>query len=221
MTTPVLFLSGAGLPAWIWDDVRAMLPVESTVARYPKGRASLADAAQVVSAQLAGWPTFHLVAHSLGGTVAAAIIEHEPERVVSLTAICAVVPRPGSSFTGSLPFPQRLVLPMLMRLFGTKPPDSAIRSGVGAGLPKATTERLVNDFDPESRRLYTDRVGLGLTWPRNTAYLLTTEDDLMVPLQERFANDLGAKPTRLATGHLPMLTHPDEVARLVARAGQT
>ena len=213
-------MPGAGLPATIWDEVRALLPGESLVAKYPKGRASLSDAAASVAAQAAEWPAYHLVAHSLGGAVAAAIVECEPHRVEAVTGICAVVPRPGSSFTGSLPFPQKFVLPLIMRVLGTKPPESAIRSGIGAGLSPATVDRLVADFDPESRRLYTDRVGRDVTWPRNAAYLLTTEDELAIRLQERYAAELGATPTRLATGHMPMATHPDQVARLVTRAEQ-
>lgn len=218
MTTPVLFLSGAGLPAWVWDEVRAALPGESAVATYPKGSTSLTDVAQGVADQVAEWPTCHLVAHSLGGAVAAAMLGRPSHRVSAVTAVCAVVPRPGSSFTGSLALPQRLVLPLVMRLLGTKPPDSAIRSAMGAGLPAATADRLVADFDAESRRLYTDRVGPEVRWPDDTAYLLTTEDDLAVPLQERYAAELSTAPTRVAAGHLPMLTHPSEVTDLVTRS---
>ena len=75
----------------------------------------------------------------------------------------------------------------------------------------------MTDFDPESRRLYTDDVGPGVRWPGDTAYLLTTDDDLAAPLQEKYAAELAARPKRLATGHLPMITHPDEVAGLTMR----
>ncbi|WP_157805174.1 hypothetical protein [Mumia flava] len=84
-------------------------------------------------------------------------------------------------------------------------------------MPVATLDRLVADFVPEARRLYTDRVGTDLSWPGDTADLLTTEDELPASLQARCASELLAAPVELATGHLPMLTHPREVAALVAR----
>lgn len=106
MTTPTVFLSGAGLPAWIWAKVRSALPEPGRVAIYPKGRTRLRDIAQAVIDGLPEGPC-HVVAHSIGGTVAAAVVTLAPERVASVTAVCAIVPRPGQSFTSSLPSPQR------------------------------------------------------------------------------------------------------------------
>jgi hypothetical protein len=65
-STPVLLLGGAGLPAWIWDDVRAALAVESAAApRPPAPDASLDDYARAALGAAPG-ERFVVVAHSSG-----------------------------------------------------------------------------------------------------------------------------------------------------------
>ncbi|QZY29468.1 alpha/beta fold hydrolase [Nocardioides coralli] len=217
MTTPLVFLSGAGLPAWVWDDVRSRLDAPTTVARYAKGGARLTQVVDGVVADLPDAPC-HLVAHSIGGVVAAGVLGRAPERIAAVTAVCAIVPAAGDSFTDALPAPQRYVMGAMVRLLGTRPPASVLRAQLTAALPDDVADRVVSDFEPESRRLYLDRVP-DHAWPADRAYLLTTEDrEFPVPLQRRYAARVGADPTTVAAGHLPMLSHPAEVASAVSRA---
>lgn len=218
--TPVLFLGGAGLPDRIWDEVRAGLPegTESAVARYPRrGTASLADHADAALAQ-APWPDVALVAHSVGGVVACEVLARAPERVRAVLGVAAVFPRPGRSFTGALPLPARLVLPAVLRLAGTRPPAKAIRRGLAGGLPDDVAGRIVDEFDPESVRLYRDRTS-ARELPTVRGYLLTTADgEVDAATQRRSAATLGATWTEeLPTGHLPMLEDPHGVSRVVQR----
>ena len=113
--SPVLFLSGAGLPAWIWDEVRSALPGDSVVAAYPKGTASLRDYAEAVLTQ-APEGGFTVVAHSAGGVVAGELVALAPDRVGGVLGVAASVPAAGTSFLGALPFPQRHVVGLIMRL---------------------------------------------------------------------------------------------------------
>lgn len=216
--TPVLFLSGAGLPDWAWDDVGAQLsgtPCE-VAARPADSRATLADHADAAAAR-APWPTFAVVAHSIGGAVAAELLARHPHRVAAVLGVAAVVPPAGRSFVGCSPLPQRLVLGAVVRAFGTRPPERAIRA-TADGLPTAVGDRLVADFAPESRRLYLDDVS---PWqsPLVTGYLRTTCDrEVPTRLQDRSAAVLGAQWTDdAATGHLPMLQAPDAVSAAVRR----
>lgn len=216
---PVLFLGGAGLPGWIWDDVRAALPAgtDSAVATRPGDRgASLADRVGYVARE-APWPAFAVVAHSIGGVVAAGLLADHPGRVTGVLGVAAVVPAPGGSFLRSLPVPQRLVLGAVLRVAGTRPPEKAIRSGLTAGLPPATADRIVAEFEPESARLYRDRVG-PRTLPAHRGYVHTSADRELSPaVQEASARRLDAGWTRtLPTGHLPMLEAPAELADAVA-----
>ncbi len=206
--TPVLFLGGAGLPAWIWDDVRAGLPpgTDSAVAAYPRDRAaSLADYARQV-AEEAPWPGFTVVAHSIGGVVAAELLSSHPERVTGLLGVAAVIPAVGRSFLRSLPFPMGLVLGAVIRVAGTRPPEKAIRTGLAAGLPSGTTDRIVADFSPESPRLYRDATGPRVL-PGRRGYVRTSADRELSPaVQEASAGRLDVTWTRsVPTGHLPML----------------
>jgi pimeloyl-ACP methyl ester carboxylesterase len=211
VTTPVLFLGGAGLPAWIWDDVRAELPpgTESAVAAYPREQtASLADYARQVADE-APWSAFTVVAHSIGGVVAAEVLSRHPERVTGLLGVAAVVPAAGRSFLGSLPFPMGLALGAVMRVVGTRPPAKAIRTGLAAGLPAGTADRIVADFSPESTRLYRDATGPRVL-PGRRGYVHTSADRELSPaVQEASAARLDATWTHsLPTGHLPMLEAP-------------
>ncbi len=218
MSTPVMFLSGAGLPSWAWDDVRRALDVESRVADYPRRPgAGLADYAEAVLEQVP-WPSYSLVGHSIGGVVAAEVVSRAGGAVTGVVGVASVVPEPGGSFVSALPFPQRLLLPVILRVFGTKPPDGALRKGQGAGLDAETADRMVAGFEPESRQLYTDRVSTHV-YPARTGYVLTTDDhELPLPLQETFAKRLGAGWTRrLPTGHLPMLQDPAGLAAALAQ----
>ena len=206
----LLLVSGAGLPNWIWDGVTEGL--SATIAARPaSANASLEDHAKEALASAPPGP-LTVVAHSAGGVVAAALTALAPERVAGLLAVSAVIPRPGRSFIGSMPLPNRLVLSAIMRLAGTRPPASAIRNGVASGVDEATTLRLVDDFAPESQRYYRDGV-TNPQWPARRGYVTTTSDrELSASLQEQFAANLA--PTferRIGSGHLPMLERPDEL----------
>jgi len=93
MTLPLLFLSGAGLPAWVWDDVRRRPPVDSRVADRPRGRVGLADCAEAARAAEADWPAYGVVAHSIGAVVAAALVTQDADRVRAVIGVCGIVPQ--------------------------------------------------------------------------------------------------------------------------------
>lgn len=213
---PIVFLSGAGLPEWIWDDIRSGLRIESHVARYPRGRSTTLD--QYAEAVLERAPAGRLiiVAHSIGGVVACRLVAMAPHRVGSILGVAASVPRPGSSFLTTLPLPQRLLLGPALRVVGTRPPAQQIRTILCAGLGDDQAERITAEFQPESRRLYTDKTGPH-TFPARSAYVLTTRDpQLRLAAQHEAADRLGARHRwEMATGHLPMLQDPTALAAVV------
>lgn len=219
MTVPVLFLSGAGLPSWLWDEVRAGLGGRrSVVFDPPRGTASLAEHAAAALAQAPG-PRFAVVAHSVGGVVAAELLARSPERVAGVLGVSAVVPRPGHSFTSTLPFPARAVLPVVLRVAGTRPPEAAVRKGMAAGLPAVVVDRLVAQLAPESRRLFTDRVSAAPGAGQPRGYLRSAADREVSPaLQQRCAAALQVQWTETVDGgHLAALEHPDAVLGAVER----
>jgi pimeloyl-ACP methyl ester carboxylesterase len=214
---PVLLLSGAGLPVWIWDQVREELAAShrTAVAERPdQDRASLSEYAAAALAS-APWDRFAVVAHSSGGMVAAEIVSGAPDRLSAFLGVSAVVPAPGRSFVASMPLLQRPVLSLAMRLGGTRPPDAAIRRGVAGRVDTKTADRIVADFMPESVRLYRDTTRG--RFPERRGYLCTTRDaEFAVSLQQRFARTLDPAWTdSVDTGHLPMLEAPSALAQRI------
>lgn len=137
-----------------------------------------------------------------------------------MLGVSAVVPRPGSSFVRTLPLPARAVLPVVLRVAGTRPSEAALRRGLATELPPATVDRLVTDFAPESRRLFTDRVTAAADVVRQPrGYLCTTADrEVALALQRRSAATLQAQWTDAVDGgHLAPLEHPGAVLRAVER----
>jgi len=216
---PVLLLSGAGLPAWIWDAAREALGTdhETVVASRPDGPTPSLSAYVDAALDSARWDRFAVVAHSSGGVVGTELARRAHRRVTAVIGVSAVVPAPGGSFVSSMPFPQRHLLSLAIRLAGTRPPDGTIRRGIAAGLDDDTAGRIVAEFVPESPDLYRGRAGTdALQAP--TGYVTTTQDRELSPgLQRRFAARLGTPRERsLATGHLPMLEDATGLAGALA-----
>lgn len=215
----ILLLGGAGLPAWIWDDVRLRLGDAYDVRVAPRpgnGDPALrAYAAAALDAAPAG--PFTIVAHSAGGVVGAELARLAPERVEGFLAVSAILPPPGGSFVTAMPIPNRWILSAAMRLAGTRPPESAIRRTLAHGLDGRIVDRLIADFVPESQRYYRDRIG-AQPWAGRRGYATTAGDRELPPaLQRRFADRLDAPWRReLATGHLPMLEDPAALAAAIA-----
>ena len=224
MSTPcdsILFLSGAGLPAWIWDETRQILDERHAVrvAAQPArvAKASLRDYAEAaIDSAPAG--RFAVIAHSAGGVVGAEIARLAPERVSGFLAVTAVIPKPGGSFISAMPAPNRWVLDVAMRFAGTRPPDSAIRRRLAHGLHDQVTDRIIADFTPESPGLYRDKT-THRSWSGWRGYVLTTRDrELPIALQQRCAQRLGpAWQDDLDTGHRPMIENPQALAGSITR----
>lgn len=216
----ILFISGAGLPAWIWDDVKQHLggfPQAGVAARPARiGGAGLRDyAAAAVGSAPAG--RFAVVAHSSGGVIGAEIARLVPERVSAFLAVTAMIPKPGGSFLSAMPAPNRWVLAAVMQVAGTRPPTGAIRRSLAHGLDEQTTDRIVAEFTPESAGLYRDRTA-GHAGGGRCGYVFTRRDRaLPMAEQRRSAERLGPEWTdHLDTGHLPMIENPRALAGSIA-----
>lgn len=215
MTLPLLFLSGAGLPAWIWDEVRSGIAAPSTVAPRPvTGSRTVTDYARAALEAAPEGP-FGVVAHSAGGVVATELARLSAGRVAAVLGVAAVIPASGASFASSLPFPNKLVLPLVLRVAGTRPPESAIRKGLAAGLDEETVQRLIADLEPEPLTYFTTRT-TGHEAMRAVPlkkYVVTTADaELSVSMQRGYAAQLGASGiTEIASAHLPMITNSADV----------
>src|SRR5690606_1953326 len=97
------------------------------------------DDVDAATQQIKNWKInqFIIVGHSIGACVGLAITKHFTNELKGFVAVGSVIPQKGASFVSALPFPQKLIMPVLLKLFGTKPPQKAIE------------RELCNDLSPE------------------------------------------------------------------------
>jgi len=220
--TPILFISGSGLPSWIWDDVQRHLSVDWETKTAPRPN-ELADLRTYAQTALDAAPSerFIVVAHSIGAVVALKMHELAPARLSGFLAVAGVIPLSGKSFLSAMPMPNRAILSLAIRVVGTRPPEKTIRHGLCSDLDDELGDRIVADFRPESRSLFQDPIG-GDTYPPNSGYVRTSLDrELPAKLQTQFVNNLNPRWTRtVSSGHLPMLAKPKALAKAIDDFGQ-
>lgn len=222
----IVFIHGAGLRASVWDSVRAQIDMPSVAIDFPqrgeKDLHSLTFESYVASARTQlGTDTTTLyvfVCHSIGTQVGLALAQELGERVIGFVSIASVIPQRRGSFVSGMPFPQRWVLPLVMRLFGTRPPASAIRKSLSRDASVSEADALVRNFTPESVYLYTTPV-TNVIEEMPTLYIKTTNDlDLSPQMQDAMISHMRAKQVvEIASGHYPMLSHPKELAEALAQ----
>jgi pimeloyl-ACP methyl ester carboxylesterase len=217
----IVFLGGAGLHGWIWDDVIAQINVPAIAATYAAldKQSSLDSYVATALSQIDAMNAAKviIVGHSIGGVIGSELAKKLGDRLAGFVAICAVIPEPGKSYLSVFPPQQRLLMKLIFKLAGTKPPEAMIRNGLCQGVDTAYIERIVKDFRPEAVRLYMDSTAT-TPFPECPALYISTlvDKDLPLQLQERMAKNLpNAKVTPISSGHLPMLSHPSEVATYI------
>ncbi len=223
----LVFFSGAGLDSWIWEPLLSHLALPACLVDLPgrgqlssvsTARLSLDDYMSLVQPQLEQFTPRKqvFVCHSLGAVLGLSLAERYRDRVHGIIHVASVIPRSGTSYCGSLPFPANLVLPLVMKLFGTKPPESVIRTNLCEDLPESLADRVVSGFCPESRELYRQNV----VYPseiKNRGYVVTRRDKTLVQrLQRRLAQRAGISAIEeLDAGHLVMLQSPERLAEVI------
>jgi pimeloyl-ACP methyl ester carboxylesterase len=213
----LLLLPGAGLGSWVWRDVTSKLKVPYATVDYPHNDANAGMDAYVAAAmqQAETLKTEKIViaGHSFSSTIGLCIAEALGDKVAGFVAIAGAVPANGGSFVSSLPFPQKLIMPLVIRLAGTKPPAESIRKSYCNDLDAATTKLVLDSYAPETKQIYFDRSAQPPQVPR--LYIQTTIDtDFPIGMQDAMAKNLGAtQKVTIESGHLPMLAKPDELAR--------
>ncbi|MEC0369350.1 alpha/beta fold hydrolase [Paenibacillus chibensis] len=221
--TGFVFIHGAGLDSTIWKRVAIQLEAPCLLIDFPhrqeksasRKQLSLEDYTEHLSAQINGWEVkrFFLVAHSIGGVPALRIASKHKAQLAGFVAVGAVIPAEGESFMSVFPPARRILMGMMMRVFGTRPPEAVIRQGLCSDLPPEQCDDIVRRFTPESLRLYSEPVAARIPSELPSMYVKLQQDKEVSPtLQDRMIRNLRADHTALLdSGHLPMLSRPDEL----------
>ncbi|MEC0212427.1 alpha/beta fold hydrolase [Paenibacillus ehimensis] len=216
----LVLLTGAGLDSRIWSKVVDGLDYPHLMANYPRredsiesrNKLSLDEYVTHVKRQVDEWGSrrFVIVAHSLGGVIGLRLASELNDRLAGYISVAAAVPKNGGSFLSVLPFPKRILISTILRIIGTKPPESAIRAGLCSDLSAAQAAEIINGFTPEAVRVYTDRSNVSLPMVPTLYVKLTKDKEFSPSLQNKMISNLSPQWVRsLDTGHLPMLSDPD------------
>ena len=204
-------IHGAGGGSWYWHLVTPRLlalghGVVAVDLPCDDDRAGLDEYAQCVVEAVGGREDVILVAQSLGGFTAPLVCERRPVSLVVL--VNAMVPVPGESAgqwwanTGHV-FPD--------------PFDPA--QVFAHDLPEDLAAELATHVREQSDAPFEKPWPLD-AWPDvPTRFLLCRDDRFFTPeFQRRVVRErLGITPDEMPGGHLPALSHPDELARWLER----
>lgn len=160
-----------------------------------------------------------LVGHSWAGAVISEA--GNASNVKGLVYLSALAPDSGESVTD-----------LLHRLDAPMEGLSADKNGlIWLDDPRAFHHVMANDLSESQARLwsavqqpiaalaFTQKIRHAAWHDKPTWYLLTTYDNALTPaIQERIAKEMGADLTRIPSGHMSMLSHPDDVAALIDKA---
>jgi pimeloyl-ACP methyl ester carboxylesterase len=220
--TNVVLVHGAYADGSGWNDVIARLQKAGMhVTSVQNPLTSLADDADATRRILAlqDGPTV-LVGHSWAGTVISEM--GADPKVGALVYVAARAPDAGEDYSAlAATFPA--------------PPASAglVKSPDGfAQLSEAAFVRdFAGDVDPArarvlyagqgriSQTLFSGRTTQAAWKVKPTYYAVSTKDRTASPDLERFvAKRMGAKTIELPSSHLSMISHPDEIAKLILEA---
>ncbi len=224
----IVFIHGAGLGGWIWRDVLPLMQEPAMAIDLPKRKSTfearksltLNDYTTHVVQEIESFKVekIVIVAHSLGGVVALKVAEALGDRVVGFVGVGATIPANGGSFLSALPPLKSVVMSMIIKIFGTKPPASAIMQGLCNDLSPEQQQEVVKRFVPESSHIYIDQTNASIPKIKSLYIKLTQDKELSVNLQSKMIANLNAPEiVTMDTGHLPMLKDSAKLAEILNR----
>jgi pimeloyl-ACP methyl ester carboxylesterase len=229
---PFVLIHGATMGADCWDrmtpllegDVLAVdLPGRGTRADVDVRTVTLADCGKAVVADILerDLTDIVLVGHSFGGVTVPLVMAAVPERIRHVVLLSAVVPEDGTRVLDQIDPEVRAAV------------EAGIAGGVYSVGEEAARAMLCEDADDEQSAFILDRVvddaaalltetvdlsGYQLPIPRT--YIHLSRDQCYPPeLQARSADRVGADVVTVSSGHMAMVTVPDQIATIVGKVG--
>lgn len=221
--TPVVFIHGSHFSVDVWRDVLKDWPQERpllTLAIPDRGQTHnmpLQEAAKFACGALAH-PSV-IVAHSFGGMVVQQMVSVCPEKLKQIIYVTAMTALPGedgfSTFSKSeqeyyskgVRFDKTAMKPLSREQF------MAMMAGEGYRFD-ASWPAIYTEYSGPTKVKY--KLEDWLAIPK--AYVIATQDQLILPgTQQVFLKKGRIEITReIHSGHLPMVTHPKELTKILA-----
>jgi pimeloyl-ACP methyl ester carboxylesterase len=160
-----------------------------------------------------------LVGHSFSGMLVSETGVHP--NVASLVYVAARAPDAGEDYTAlakSYPNPPASAGIVFDGDEGRLTEEAFLRDFAG-DLPETKAKVLYAVQEPFNKALLTGKTTQAAWRSKPSFYAVSTQDRTINPDLERFmAKRMGAKTIELKSSHLSMISHPDEVARLILDA---
>jgi pimeloyl-ACP methyl ester carboxylesterase len=222
----IVLIHGAGLGSFIWDDLKPLLINSVLTIEFPNREVgdkvninlTFDDYKKSAIEQIEKWgiDNFVIVTHSIGGCVGLSLTDYFAKKIVGFIAISSAVPTNGNSFTSCLPFPQRFLIPLILNLLGTKPPQKVIEQSLCNDLTVEQTSEIVKRFTPEAKLLYTTKVNYKNLDIKTLYIKLNNDKGFPVQIQDKMIKNLATqKVVTLDSGHLPMISKPKELSEIL------
>jgi pimeloyl-ACP methyl ester carboxylesterase len=220
--TTVVLVHGAFADGSSWNKVIPLLQARGLdVVAVQNPLSSLADdvAATNRAMEQAKGPVV-LVGHSWGGAVISQAGGND--KVKALVYVAAFALDKGESVSDLMkngpPPPWAAALRKDSAGFLTLPPDT-VAADFAQDLDSAQTQLMAATQGPWAERCLGDALTVGAWHNRPAWYVLAEKDRMIDPAaQGAMAARIGAKVTRVGSSHVPMLSHPAEVAAVIAAA---
>ncbi|MEJ0100258.1 MAG: alpha/beta fold hydrolase [Pseudomonadota bacterium] len=223
--TTVVLVHGAFADGSSWSKVIPLLEAHGLdVVAVQNPLTSLADdvAAANRAMELAKGPVV-LVGHSWGGAVISQAGAND--KVKALVYVAAFALDKGESVNDLMksgpPAPWAAALRKDSAGFLTLPPD-IVAKDFAQDLKPADIKIVAATQGPWAERCLGDAVSIGSWHSKPSWYVLADSDHMIDPkAQAAMSARIGAKVTHVQSSHVPMLSHPAEVAAVIAAAADS
>jgi pimeloyl-ACP methyl ester carboxylesterase len=219
----VVLVHGAYADGSCWSEVIARLQaagLNATAVQHPLTTLEAGVEATRRALALQDGPTV-LVGHSFAGMIVTEAGVHPS--VASLVYVAARAPDAGEDYTAlakTYPTPPASAGLVWSNGYAKLNEQSFLRDFAG-DIPAAKARLLHAVQGPISDRLFTGKTTQAAWRTKPSWYAVSTEDRTINPDLERFmARRMGAKTIELKASHLSLISHPDEIAKLVLAAAR-
>jgi pimeloyl-ACP methyl ester carboxylesterase len=222
----IVLIHGAGQNSSVWRDLQTKLDSPSFAVDFPNRYPSkvpntglgFEDYVDHIITQIKAkeFEQLVIITHSLGGVLGLKVANHFSKQVTGFVALSSAIPKKGGSFCICLPFPQKIILPIILQIAGTKPPATAIVDGICNDLSESQIQDIVTNFTPESRLVFTQKSHATLPHCDKLYIKLTQDKEFPMAMQDQMAKNLDANFVEtIDAGHLAMLSQPDKLAKII------